>query len=80
MLPPRPKARTVQQCEIYLDCLAAVMRKAGAAEARKLLPLVVRLKIELNAARAEDALLQELLERSHRPSLDFDPGSEGEHE
>jgi hypothetical protein len=61
MRPPRPKARSVQQCEIYLDRLSAVMRRAGAAEARKLLPLVVRLKSELAAAKAEEDLLRELL-------------------
>jgi hypothetical protein len=61
MRPPRPKARSVQQCEVYLDRLAAVMRRAGAAEARKLLPLVVRLRSERAAAKAEEALLRELL-------------------
>ncbi|MDV3251992.1 hypothetical protein DevBK_11670 [Devosia sp. BK] len=76
MFPPRPKARSVQQCEIYLDLLAAVMRKAGLEEARKLLPLVVRLRAELEAARAEDALLEELLQRKPCP---FDnQSSEGE--
>lgn len=67
MLPPRPKARSVQQCQIYLNRLAAVLRKAGDAEARRMLPLIVRLKAELAAAKAEDALLQEFL---GRPSLD----------
>lgn len=63
MLPPKPKARSVQQCELYLDHLAAVMRKAGGEEARRLLPLVARIKAELEAAKAEDALLLELLNR-----------------
>jgi hypothetical protein len=76
MLPPRPKDRTVQQCELYLDLLSAIMRKAGQAEARRLLPLVVRIKAELEAARAEDALLLELLER---PCLDRNE-SEIEHD
>lgn len=67
MLPPRPKPRTVRQCEIYLDRLAAVMRKAGPAEVRKLLPIVARLKAELEAVRAEDALLAELLQRESCP-------------
>ncbi len=70
MLPPRPKARSVQQCELYLDRLAAVMRKAGGAEARR---LVTRFKAELEAARSEDALLLELL---NRPSSDGYPESE----
>lgn len=61
MHPPRPKARSVQQCEIYLDRLAAMMRRAGAAEARELLPIVMRLKSELAAAKAEEDLLRELL-------------------
>ena len=77
MLPPRPKARSVQQCQIYLERLATVMRKAGGAEARRLLPLVVRLKAELAAVTAEDALLQELLEL---PSLDDTNESEIEHD
>lgn len=80
MLPPRPKARSIQQCEIYLDRLAAVMRREGAAEARKLLPWVVRLKSELAAAQAEEALLRELLGPSAELFLD-DPGEmESEHD
>ncbi|MVS98461.1 hypothetical protein [Devosia marina] len=37
------------------------MRKGSEADARRLLPLVARLKAELEAARAEDELLRELL-------------------
>ena len=80
MLPTRPRARSVQQCEIYLDRLAAIMRKAGEVEARKLLPLVVRLQAELQAARTEDALLEELLQRAHRPFLDQIQESEMDNE
>lgn len=76
MFPPRPRARSVQQCEIYLDFLAAVMRKSGQAEARKLLPLVVRLRAELEAARAEDALLEELLQQ--KPCSFDNQSSKGE--
>tara|TARA_R110002126_G_scaffold157588_2_gene305038 strand:- start:3756 stop:3977 length:222 start_codon:yes stop_codon:yes gene_type:complete len=65
MLPPQPKPRTVLQCEIYLSLLATVMRKGGAMEARKLLPIAARLKAELEAARAEDSLLEEFLQLQH---------------
>tara|TARA_R100000365_G_C2738036_1_gene67037 strand:+ start:870 stop:1103 length:234 start_codon:yes stop_codon:yes gene_type:complete len=61
MLPPAAKIRTAKQCEIYLARLAAAMRKGSEADARRLLPLVARLKAELEAARAEDELLLELL-------------------
>lgn len=61
MLPPAAKIRTAKQCEIYLARLAAAMRKGSEADARRLLPLVARLKAELEAARAEDELLCELL-------------------
>lgn len=80
MLPTRPKARSVQQCEIYLDRLAAIMRREGQVEARKLLPLVVRLEAELQAARAEDALLEELLQRAHRPFVNHIKESELDNE
>lgn len=61
MLPPAAKIRTAKQCEIYLARLAAAMRKGSEADARRLLPLVARLNSELEAARAEDELLRELL-------------------
>lgn len=61
MLPPSPKPRSVVQCELYLERLTAVMRRAGAVEARRLLPLALRLKKELAHAKAEEALLQEML-------------------
>ncbi|GEM_PF-2461678 len=61
MLPPKAKARSVQQCELYLERLTAMMRRAGAVEARRLLPLAVRLKKELAHAKAEEELLQEIL-------------------
>ena len=80
MLPTRPKTRSVQQCEIYLDRLAAIMRKTGKVEARKLLPLIIRLQAELQAARDEDALLEELLQRAHRPFLDQIKESEMDNE
>ncbi|WP_339892802.1 hypothetical protein [uncultured Devosia sp.] len=41
------------------------MRKGGAMEARKLLPIAARLKAELEAARAEDSLLEEFLQLQH---------------
>jgi hypothetical protein len=49
------------QCELYLERLTAVMRRAGAVEARRLLPLAVRLKKELAQAKADEALLEEML-------------------
>lgn len=58
------------QCELYLDRLRAVMLRAGAVEARRLLPLVVRLKAELDHAKAEEALLQEILGPSTRRVVD----------
>lgn len=61
MRPPSPKSRSVMQCELYLERLTAVMRRAGAVEARRLLPLAVRLKKELAHAKAEEALLEEML-------------------
>ena len=46
------------------------MLRAGAVEARRLLPLVVRLKAELDHAKAEEALLQEILGPSTRRVVD----------
>lgn len=69
MLPPTAKIRTAKQCEIYLARLAAAMRKGSEADARRLLPLVARLKAELETARAEDELLRELLNPGHFDSL-----------
>jgi len=56
------------------------MRREGQVEARKLLPLVVRLEAELQAARAEDALLEELLQRAHRPFVNHIKESELDNE
>ncbi|MOA63058.1 hypothetical protein D3C78_1886540 [compost metagenome] len=56
------------------------MRRAGAAEARKLLPLVVRFKSELAAAKVEEALLRELLGPSADLFLDELKEMEPEHD
>lgn len=64
MLPPTHKPRSVKQVELYLDRLAAAARRASTDELRRLLPLVARLTTELEAAKAEERLLEALLLRS----------------
>jgi hypothetical protein len=60
----RAKARTVEQCEIYLDRIGQIMRRHG-PNAVKLVPLVKRLKAELDDAKAEHELIEELLGRQN---------------
>lgn len=57
------KIRTVAQCEVYLDRVAAIMRRHG-ADASKLLPLVRRLKAELADAKSDCDLIEEVLRRA----------------
>jgi len=80
MLPPIPKSRSVEQCELYLDRLRAVMRRASAVEARRLLPLVVRFNTELAHATAEEALLQEMLGGSTSRVVDELDERQSEHD
>ena len=77
MLPPSPKFRSAAQCELYLERLRSAIRRAGAVEARRLLPLVVRFKAELDQAKAEESLLQEMLGFSTGRAIDeLDEGAD----
>jgi hypothetical protein len=80
MLPPTPKSRSVEQCELYLDRLRVAMRRASAVEVRRLLPLVLRFKAELAQANTEEALLQEMLGASAVRVVDEPDERESEHD
>jgi hypothetical protein len=69
------RERTVSQCEAYLDLLADIHGRAG-NHAASLLPLVRRIRLELEALQAEESDLTFLLRRSAKKAEAKDGSSQ----